>query len=461
MNIIPKADIFYSKRNFFDEGKTRSCEFRGKQLMLLKKTLVKYEDEISAALFADLHKSKYESFVSEIGFVYEELNYTIKNLQKWIKPKRVMDVISTMPSSTRVVPEPLGVVLIISSWNYPFHLILAPLIGAIAAGNCVIVKPSNKAAHTAAVIGRIIEEIYPAEYISVVQGPGSIVVPELIRNYRFNHIFFTGSQSVGKEIMRLASEHLTPVTLELGGKSPAIVHKDANLKLAAKRIASGRYYNAGQTCIAPDYLLVHEDVKTELVAYLIDHIKNFYGENAQESKYYGRIINKSRFETLLKFLDDAEIIYGGASDLDELYIEPTLIDCEDLKTPIMQEEIFGPILPIITYQDINEVVDVVRVNRYPLALYLFTKDRKIEKYIIDAIEFGGGCINNTLLHLLNYRIPFGGVGDSGIGNYHGEHSFATFSNYKGILKSHNRIDVPLRYPPYEERKYKIVKRIMK
>lgn len=461
MDIKPTADIFHSKRNFFDEGNTKSCGFRGKQLKLLRKTLEKYEDEISAALYADLHKSEYESYVSEIGFVYQELDYTLKNLKKWMKPKKVLDVISTMPSSSYVVPEPLGVVLIIGPWNYPFHLILTPLIGAIAAGNCVIVKPSNKTSNTALVISRIIEETFPKEYISVVQGPGSTVVPELIEKYHFNHIFFTGSQNVGKEIMRLASQHLTSVTLELGGKSPAIVYKDANIKLAAKRIASGKYYNAGQTCIAPDYLLVHEDVKEELVEKLIEYIKVFYGENAQESEDYGRIINRTRFNKLVSFLDDSEIIYGAASKANELYIEPTLVECNDITSPIMQEEIFGPILPVITYKKINEVVEIVRANRYPLALYLFTNDKKIKNYIIETVEFGGGCINNTLLHLLNYRIPFGGVGESGMGSYHGKHSFVTFSNYKGLLKSHNRIDIPLRYPPYEESKFKIVKKIMK
>jgi aldehyde dehydrogenase (NAD+) len=461
MNITPAKDIFYSKKDFFDEGNTRSYEFRIEQLILLKNTIKKYEKEISEALYIDLNKSEFEAYASEIGFVYQELNYAIKNLRKWMKPKRVLDVIATMPSKTYLVAEPLGVVLIIGPWNYPFHLIFAPLIGAIAAGNCAIVKPSNKTKRTAIIVEKIIEEIYPAEYISVVQGPGSAIGPELIDNYRFNHIFFTGSQEVGKDVMRRAAQHLTPVTLELGGKSPVIVHKDANLNLAAKRIVSGRYYNAGQTCIAPDYLLVHEDVKEELVEDLIEHIKGLYGENAQASKDYGRIVNKNRFDILANYLENARIIYGGNHDADDLYIEPTIIETANIDDPVMQEEIFGPLIPVITYREIDQVVSIIRASGYPLALYLFTNDKKLVEYIINTVEFGGGCINNTLLHLLNHRMPFGGVGASGIGGYHGKYSFATFSNYKGILESHNKIDVPLRYPPYSSKKFSVVKKIMK
>lgn len=461
MNTKLNKDHFYSKRDFFDAGNTKSYDFRIQQLEKLKAAIKKYEKDIFDALYMDLHKSGFESYTSEVGFIYEEINYTIKHLRGWMKPRGVKGSISTMPSKSNIYPEPLGVVLIIGPWNYPFQLILAPLIGAIAAGNCVIIKPSNQSINTSFIIEKIIEEIFPWEYISVIQGSGSTIIPNLIENYSFNHIFFTGSPNIGKEILRLASYHLTPVTLELGGKSPAIVHKDANLSLAAKKIVAGKYYNAGQTCISPDYLLVHEDIKEELVEYLIKYIKEFYGQNPKNSKDYGRIINKNRFGILLRYLDDGDIIFGGDSDMDDLYIEPTILECEDMNSPIMKEEIFGPILPILTYKEIDEVVDMVRKNRYPLALYLFTEDIDIEQFIIDRVEFGGGCINNSLLHILSPSMPFGGVGNSGMGSYHGKYTFDTFTHYKSILKSHNKIDVPLRYPPYNHKNLDLVKKIMK
>lgn len=461
MNTGINKDIFYDKKKFFDSGKTKSYNFRVGQLIKLKATIKKYEKDIMNALYKDLHKSGFESYTAEIGLVYEEINYCLKHLKKWIKPKRVRGIISTMPSKSYIYPEPLGVVLIIGPWNYPFQLILAPLVGAIASGNCVVIKPSNQSVHTSNIIERIIKVAFPKEYISVVQGPGSTVVPHLVGDYKFNHIFFTGSPRIGKEILRLASSHLTPVTLELGGKSPTIVHKDANIALAAKKIVAGKYYNAGQTCIAPDYLLVHEDIKEELIKQLIKYVREFYGQEPKTGKDYGRIINKYRFSTLIDYIKDSNIVFGGDSDVDDLYIEPTIVECNNLNNPIMEEEIFGPILPILTYRKIDEVVDIVRKNRYPLALYLFTNNRKIEKYIIDRIEFGGGCINNSLLHIVNPRMPFGGIGTSGMGRYHGKYSFDTFSHYKSLLKSHNKLDMPLRYPPYIERNFNLVKKIMK
>ncbi len=461
MNDILNKNIFYKKREFFDTGYTKSYSFRITQLRKLKSAIEKYEKDILSALYKDLHKSAFESYTAEIGLVYEEINYAIKNLKKWIKAKRVEGAITTMPSRSYIYPEPLGVVLIIGPWNYPFQLILAPLVGAIAAGNCVVIKPSNQSVHTSAIIEKIIKETFPKKYISVVQGPGSRVVPSLIKNYPFNHIFFTGSPKIGKEVLRLASYHLSPVTLELGGKSPAIVHKGSNLDLAAKRIVAGKYYNAGQTCIAPDYLLVHEDVKARLISHLIDYIKQFYGDNPQASKDYGRIINKNRFNTLIKYLENGKILYGGHSDPDDLYIEPSLLECKDLNKAIMKDEIFGPLLPIISYKKIEDVITIVRRNRYPLALYLFTNNKAIERYIIKGIEFGGGCINNSLLHVINPRMPFGGVGSSGMGSYHGKYSFDTFSHYKSVLKAHAHHDMPLRYPPYSDKILKIVKKFMK
>lgn len=454
-------DIFFSKREFFDTGKTRPYEFRLEQLRKLKAVIRKYEEAIIDALYRDLHKSSFEAYTAEIAFVYEEINYTMKHLKSWMRAKRVRDIPVTFPAKSYIQPEPLGVVLIIGPWNYPFQLIFAPLIGAIAAGNCALVKPSNESKNTSSIIEKIIKEAFPREYISVVQGPGREVVPDLIRKYSFNHIFFTGSPKVGREILRLASNHLTPVTLELGGKSPAIVHKDANLALAARRIVAGKYYNAGQTCIAPDYLLVHEEIKDDFINLLVEWIKEFYGENPKDSPEYGRIINEKGFNRLIAFLEGGRIIYGGDYDQAELYLEPTILECGDLDVPIMQEEIFGPILAILSYRDIKEVVEVIRINRYPLALYLFTEDERVEDYILNKVEFGGGCINNTLLHILNPNMPFGGVGNSGMGRYHGKYSFDTFTHYRSVLKTNNKIDNPLRYPPYSDRKVRLVKRLMK
>lgn len=461
MNTKKDKDIFHSKRDFFDAGNTKSYDFRILQLKNLKAAIQKYEKDILDALYWDLHKSGFESYTSEVGFIYEEINYAIRHLKKWMRPRRVLGSISAMPSKSYIYPEPLGVILIIGPWNYPFQLILAPLIGAIAAGNCVIVKPSNQSLHTSLVIGKVIEEIFPEEYISVIQGSGSTVIPNLLEKYSFNHIFFTGSPDVGKDILASASHHLTPTTLELGGKSPAIVDKNSNLSLAAKRIAAGKYYNAGQTCIAPDYLLAHEDIKEELIGYLIKYIKEFYGQNPKISEDYGRIINEKRFSVLIDYLNDGDILFGGDCDMEDLYIEPTLLECTDMDGKIMKEEIFGPILPILTYKEIEEAVKIIRKNRYPLALYLFTNDKEMEHLIMDRVEFGGGCINNSLLHILNPKMPFGGVGNSGIGRYHGKYTFDTFTHYKSILKSHNKIDVPLRYPPYGDKKLNLVKKIMK
>ena len=454
-------DIFYNKRELFDSGHTKSYDFRIHQLEELKSAIKNNEEEIFEALYKDLHKARFESYAAEIGFIYQELNYVIKNLKYWMRPKRVRGIISTFPSKSYIYAEPLGVVLIVSPWNYPFQLVMAPLIGAIAAGNCAIVKPSNQSINTSLVIKKIIKEAFTDDYISLVEGAGSSVVPQLIQAYSFDHIFFTGSPKVGKEIMSLASNHLTPVTLELGGKSPAIVDKDANIDLATRRIVSGKFYNTGQTCIAPDYLLVDRDVREELIENLIKYIKDFYGENPKESEDYGRIINNKRFTKLVDYLKDGDIVFGGDNDIQELYIGPTLIDCKDTNKAIMKEEIFGPILPIISYKEIGEVVDIIRQNRHPLALYLFTNNKNVEKYILERIEFGGGSINNSLLHLLNPKMPFGGVGTSGMGRYHGKYSFDTFSHYKSILKSSNKLDLLLRYPPYDNKKLDLIKKIMK
>lgn len=406
-------------------------------------------------------KPVFEAFTSEIGIVYEEINYAIKHLKSWMKPEKVSTPLALQPSTSEIYSEPLGIVLIIGPWNYPFQLILAPLVGAIAAGNCAIIKPSNQAKHVGDLIQKIIEEVFSEEYISVVQGPGSMIGPMLIENFRFDHIFFTGSLTAGKEIASMAAKHLTPVTLELGGKSPAIIHKDANIDLSAKRITWAKYFNAGQTCVCPDYLLVHEGVKDELIHNMKVYINKYYGEDKKASKSFGRIINEKRFDVLEEFLEEGNILIGGEKDRENRFISPTIIDGINLDSKIMKQEIFGPILPIMTYKDIGEVVPIVRQNRYPLALYLFTRDKAIEDFILENIQFGGGCINNGIVHLVNIMLPFGGVCNSGIGSYHGKYSFDLFSHKKSILKTRERLEPDLKYPPYTDKKVNLVKKLFK
>lgn len=452
---------FSMKRNFFDEGKTRSYEFRIENLKKLKKMIKKNEKEILEALYLDLHKPAFEAFTSEIGIMYEEINYTIEHLKTWMKPKKVSTPLVLQPSTSYIYSEPLGVTLIIGPWNYPFQLLLAPLVGAIAAGNCAMIKPSDQTKHTSDLVAKIIAETFAEEYISVVQGPGAMVGPMLIEKFRFDHIFFTGSPSVGKKIAAMASEHLTPVTLELGGKSPVIVDKNVNIDVAAKRLTWAKYFNAGQTCVCPDYLLVHESIKDEFINRMKFYIKEFFGDNPIESENFGRIVNEKRFDVLKAFLDEGNIVIGGESNKISKFISPTIIDRINLDSKIMQEEIFGPILPVMTYGDIKEVVPVIRKNRYPLALYLYTNNKQVEEFIIENIEFGGGCINNGMIHLANSKLPFGGVGNSGMGRYHGIDSFDTFSHKKSIIKTKECLDPSLRYAPYSDKKLNTAKKFFK
>lgn len=452
---------FSMKRNFFDEGKTRSYEFRIENLKKLKEMIKKNEKEILEALYLDLHKPAFEAFTSEIGIMYEEINYTIEHLKTWMKPKKVSTPLVLQPSTSYIYSEPLGVTLIIGPWNYPFQLLLAPLVGAIAAGNCAMIKPSDQTKHTSDLVAKIIAETFAEEYISVVQGPGAMVGPMLIEKFRFDHIFFTGSPSVGKKIAAMASEHLTPVTLELGGKSPVIVDKNVNIDVAAKRLTWAKYFNAGQTCVCPDYLLVHESIKDEFINRMKFYIKEFFGDNPIESENFGRIVNEKRFDVLKAFLDEGNIVIGGESNKISKFISPTIIDRINLDSKIMQEEIFGPILPVMTYGDIKEVVPVIRKNRYPLALYLYTNNKQVEEFIIENIEFGGGCINNGMIHLANSKLPFGGVGNSGMGRYHGIDSFDTFSHKKSIIKTKECLDPSLRYAPYSDKKLNTAKKFFK
>ena len=451
------TDIFSQKREYFDNGNTKSYEFRIEQLRKLKKAIKDNEADILSALKIDLNKPEFEAYTSEIGFLYEEISLTIKNLKKWMRPKRVNTPLSLMPAKSRIVSEPLGVVLIIGPWNYPFQLLIAPLVGAIAAGNCAILMPSDLTPATSKLTEKIINETFASNYISVVNGPGAIIGPELINNNKFNHIFFTGSEPVGKAIMKMASEHLTPVTLELGGKSPAIVFEDADIKLTAKRVVWGKIFNAGQTCVAPDYLIVHNSIKERLVNEIAIIIKQFLGEEILNNREYTHILNQKRFNKLLSYLENGKILIGGRHNLELLAIEPTVIEYNNSEHPALKEEIFGPILPLLTFEDKEEIIHIVRKNRYPLATYTFTSSVENEKFIINNIEFGGGSINNTIVHLANPSLPFGGVGNSGIGNYHGKRSFEVFSHTKSILKSSTLIDLPMLYPPYSIRNLKIIK----
>ena len=458
MDDLQIHDAFTSKREYFDMGYTHSYEFRIARLKELKSAIKNHESEILSALYADLHKPKMEAFTSEIGIMYAEIDHTIKHLCRWMKPRRISTPMVLQPSSSRIYSEPLGVVLIIGPWNYPFQLLLAPLVGAIAAGNCSIIKPSDNTRSTAAVVQKLIETTFSSNYISVVQGPGAMVGPMLIEKFRFDHIFFTGSPGVGKQIMAMASAHLTPVTLELGGKSPAIVHNDANLDVSAKRLVWAKFFNAGQTCVAPDYLLVHTDVKDRFIELMVKYIKEFYGDNPLDSENLTHIVNDRRFTTLMGLLQEGSVVHGGRISKETRAFEPTLIDGISIESKIMQEEIFGPILPILTYNQIEEVVPIIRRNRYPLALYLFTKSKTIEKFILRNVEFGGGAINNALVHLANPDLPFGGVGNSGMGSYHGKRSFDAMSHQKSVLKTATFFDNPLLFPPYSETRFKWIRR---
>jgi aldehyde dehydrogenase (NAD+) len=442
------------KRDFFDAGHTRPAHFRIEQLKKFRTAIEKHEDEIVKALHADMSKPSFEAFISEIGIMYEEIDHTLKHIGKWMKPKKVSTPMVLQPSGSYVYKEPLGVVLIIGPWNYPFQLLMAPLVGAIAAGNCAIIKPSNETYHTALITEKLVRETFDENYISVVQGSGSEAGPLLIESNRFDHIFFTGSPKVGSQIAGMAARHLTPVTLELGGKSPAIVDKNVNIAVAARRLTWAKFFNAGQTCVCPDYLLVHKEVKEEFLNEMKKNIKIFFGENPKDSPHFARIVNEKRFAVLEKFLTTGTLLVGGDRDATQRYIGPTLIDGVSMDDTIMKEEIFGPIMPVLTWEKKEDVVAMVRKNRYPLACYVYSNNDALNDYFIEQIEFGGGCINNCMAHLANPDLPFGGVGFSGMGRYHGSYSFDAMSHTKSVLKTATWIDPSLRYPPYTDKKMK-------
>lgn len=436
-------------QQYFNTGITKSWAFRKQQLVKLSDAIKKYESEILTALQKDLGKCNTEAYVSEIAIVQMEINYLLKNLHKLMKPTCVGTNLLNLPGSSKIYYDALGVVLIISPWNYPFQLLFSPLAGAIAAGNCVVLKPSEFTNATTSITKKIITEIFDENYILLMEGDGAKVVPELMNNFKFNHVFFTGSTNVGKIIYTLAAKDLIPVTLELGGKSPCIIEADANLKVAAKRIVIGKFLNAGQTCVAPDYLLVHNSVKEKFLAILKETIIDFYSENVLLSEDYGRIINEKRFDSLVSYLNDGKLFFGGKYDKEKLFIEPTVLTEVSMQNKVMQEEIFGPILPVLFFEEKQQALTIIQQNPNPLAFYLFTSSKQNENFWLNNVAFGGGCINNTVYHLSNHNLPFGGVGNSGIGSYHGKNSFYTFSHAKSILKSATWIDPSLKYPPFK------------
>ncbi|HLD54042.1 MAG TPA: aldehyde dehydrogenase [Sediminibacterium sp.] len=436
------------QRHFFESGATRPYAFRKQQLLNLKRAVEEHEEAIYAALYADLHKSKEECWVTENGFFMAELKDTLANLKSWMEPEAVPTNLLNLPSSSKVMREPLGVVLIIGPWNYPFQLLFTPLMGALAAGNTVVLKPSEFAPATAAVMEKIIHAVFPPEQVLYVPGDGATVIPAMMNHFAFDHVFYTGSTGVGKIIYKMAAENLVPVTLELGGKSPCVVEEDANITIAAKRIAMPKFSNAGQMCVAPDYVLVHESKRVELIEALKKAIPQFYGNDAAKEEGYGRIINEKQFNRIIQYLSDGTIVYGGKYDAASLYIEPTILDGVSVDSTIMRDEIFGPILPILSFNTMEEAKAIIAKNPNPLAFYIFTGSSAKEQAWLQAVPAGGACVNTATLHLTNPNLPFGGRGFSGTGAYHGKYSFETFSHKKAVMKTPTWFDPALKYPPF-------------
>ena len=452
--------IFKNQKEFFESGKTINVDYRIKNLKKLNDIIKKNEDKILSELKKDLGKSNFEGYVTEVGILYDDINFHIKNVKKWSSEEKRKSPIVYYPSKSYIYKEPYGVTLIIGPFNYPFQLVIAPLIGAISAGNTAIIKPSENSRNIALLLEKLINENFPEEYLRVVNPLGGKETVSLLLDKPFDYIFFTGSVRVGKLVMQKAAQHLTPVTLELGGKSPCIVDSDAKLKLAAKRIVWGKFLNAGQTCVAPDYLCVHKSVKDELLKLIINEIRVQFGENVRNSEDYPRIVNKSSLERLSGYLNDGKIYYGGNIDEDNLYMEPTLIIKPDLNSPLMSDEIFGPILPILVYEDLDNVIKFINNREKPLALYYFSESKKKIKYVLTSTTSGGVTINDTIIHVANPNLPFGGVGNSGVGKYHGKESFETFTHNKSVMKRGTFIEFNIRFAPYKN-KLNLVKRIMK
>ena len=434
------------QRDFFATGETKDYNFRVLQLQKLAQLIKDNDQLIFEAVYQDLRKPALEAFGSEILIVLSEIKYVLKHLKSWMKPQNVGTPATLFPSSSCVYSEPLGVVLIVAPWNYPFALTIQPLIGAIAAGNCAVLKPSEQTPHTSKVIAQLINNNFNPSFITAIEG--GIETNQALLAEKFDHIFFTGGTAIGKIVMEAAAKHLTPVTLELGGKSPCIVDAEANLEITAKRIIWGKFYNAGQTCVAPDYLLVQKNIKSALIEKLLEFVKIFYGDNPQQSPDLARIVNDRQFDRLVNLLDEGKILIGGNHDRSDRFIAPTLIDGIRPNSKIMAEEIFGPILPILEYDQLSDAIKIVNAHPKPLALYFFSSNKQNQQRILQEVSYGGGCLNDIIMHLGNPELPFGGVGNSGIGSYHGKSTFDTFSHRKSILKNSFRFDLKFRYPPY-------------
>ncbi|MEY4627951.1 MAG: hypothetical protein RLZZ595_277 [Bacteroidota bacterium] len=453
-------DIFAQQVDFFHSQATQPVAFRIAQLKKLKQAIINHQDEVYAALYKDLRKSEYEAFGSEIGQVLKEIDFAIRHLPSWAAPKSVITPMMFFPSTSRIHRDPLGVVLIIAPWNYPFFLSISPLVSAIAGGNTAIVKPSEESKHTAILVEKILNSAFSSEYIHVVQGVGGEVIPAMLSEARFDHVFFTGSSSVGQKIMEMAAKKLVPVTLELGGKSPCIVDSSAALDYTAKKIAWSKIMNAGQTCVAPDYVLVHRSIKDKLVAKIKDNFKKMLGDDPSKSEDFGRIINTKRFKNIVAYLSQGKVVAGGRHNEQDLYIEPTILEDISISDSIMKEEIFGPVLPVIVFDKHEEVKEWIAHNPFPLSLYVYAEDKKVQDLYISSVRFGGCCINNGIIHLANPYLPFGGVGPSGTGQYHGKFGFEAFSRPKAVLHSRSWFDVPLWYAPYKG-KASLLKKIFK
>ncbi|MDK0763258.1 aldehyde dehydrogenase [Clostridium perfringens] len=448
------------QREYFSTGETKDINFRIEKLKKLRDVLKSEEEKVFEALKKDLMKSSFESYVTEVAMVYDEINMHIKNIKKWSKKRRVKTPLVQFPAKSFIQLEPYGVVLIIGPFNYPFMLTMDPLIGAIAAGNTAVIKPSESAPETSKILKEILEKVFDEKYVLHVNPErGKEVVEELLKE-KFDYIFFTGSATVGKIVMKAASQYLTPVTLELGGKSPCIIDKDCKLELAARRIVWGKLLNSGQTCVAPDYLYVHKDIEEEFIKKLEEEIKNQFGDNPLESKDYSKMVNEREFNRVLSYIDKEKLVFGGNYNRKTFQIEPTILKNVTWNDPVMEREIFGPIFPILPFENLDEVIRLVNSKDKPLAIYYFSEDKnKIEK-VLNSTSSGGVTINDTLVHVSSSYLPFGGVGNSGMGEYHGKYSFDLFSNKKGIMNRKTFLDLKIRYAPFKN-KLTIVKKIMK
>jgi aldehyde dehydrogenase (NAD+) len=452
------SQVVATARTAFESGKTRPLAWRKAQLVAMIKMLEENADEFSAALKQDLGRGTEEAWLYDIGFSITEIELIIKNLKKWTEPRKVSTPLVSMPGSSHRIPQPLGVVLVIAPWNYPIQLLMIPVAGAIAAGNAVVMKPSEVSSATSAVLGKLVPQYFDKDAIAIVEG----AVPETTQLLaeKFDHIFYTGNGTVGRVVMRAAAENLTPVTLELGGKSPTIVDKSANLAVAGRRIAWAKYVNAGQTCVAPDYVLAHADIADKLVDEIRKSVKDFYGSDPQQSGDFARISSPRHFSRLKAMLTSGKIAIGGESDERQRYIAPTVLVDVTASDSVMQEEIFGPILPVLTVQSIDEAINFVNARSHPLALYVFAEDQKVNDKVVASTTSGGVTVNGTIFHMTGPFLPFGGVGESGMGAYHGRAGVDTFQHLKPVLKRSTRVDAPLAYPPYTKRKFAILKKFI-